>query len=167
MNKITLILLVNLFLPSLGIAQQCGVLDFGSDIVWEYRNGAFFDIDGTKISSAVPDKKKVQLKIGSSFASIERLGNSRSKNSKLNLKISVRELKSKNIQNIQKGKSQIALLAPINNDLNILILNIKDATVFRASVANSLINKKIEFSQDENASFYIDDCSGNSGAIPN
>ena len=108
MKKLLLILIVNLLIPTFAFAEICGVLDFGTNdgLVWEYRDGAFFDLDNNKISDAAPTKKKIKpLNAPASTVTIEGLSTSRSQNSKVTLKFNLQVSKTKKIQITKKSYS--------------------------------------------------------------
>jgi hypothetical protein len=155
MNKIAFFLLASLLIPSLVVAEEtCGVLDFGTDVVWEYKDGAFFDIDGGKMSSVIPDKKKLQIRSDSGLASIEKVGSSK------NIKFGIKPLKKgKIIQVVKRAPDSIALFEGSGADLNFLLINLESGEVSRASVAAAGASKKISFVLDEEAYFFLDSCS--------
>lgn len=156
MKALLIFLIANLIIPSSVWAAQCGVLDFGNDVAWEYRDGVFLNIDGKKISVAVPAKRKASKKNTIAVTTIQVIGSSKSKRNPPALQFLIKPFKGKTIQATKKSRNLIALF---ENSSNLLLLNIANGDVFRANIQNSLIRKKIVFILDEDASFYPDDCS--------
>lgn len=159
MKKIGLILLALLIFPSFAMAKQCGVLEFGTEVSWEYRDGAFFDIDGNQMSAAVPAKKKIQLNISDGLLTIEKAGSVKAKGKTTALKYSFKPLTGKTIQTLKSGKSLIGLFEGSGVISNFLLINSANGEVFRASIVDSSSGKKkIIFKLDDDAFFFPDAC---------
>jgi hypothetical protein len=168
MKNLGLVLLANLLIPTFAIAQGCGVLDFGTDdgAVWDYRKGQFSDLDAKSVFDTVPKKKIITVTQEAGNASIEKVLAKRSKNSKPSVKFNVSPVVGKSIATLKKGSNLIALLEGSGADTNFLLINSTTGSVWRASIAASIVSGKIVFVKDENATFFPDSCSDNRKELP-